>query len=862
MTSAEGTWVSQLREVVQHPASPVTVKNGRWNVGDRKKLWQALGSRLFDDDLDVIREFTVQVLTERDPKFELPPDRRYAASVYGKELRHSHDLRKGMSETLALIGSQPSVLTNCSIGKAESTAVLGVREIFGQADWILWGSVGDLLPNLAEAAPEEFLSAVEQALQQTPCPFDELFAQEGVGVMGGNYLTGLLWAMETLAWDENLLVRACVILGRLADRDPGGGWANRPANSLTTILLPWMPQTKASMEKRLVAIEILRKEVPSVAWRTLLTLLPNQTQTSMPTRKPHWRNAIPVDWQDNVTENDYWDQVSSHSSSVVDMATYDVYRLEELIGYMESLPAPAFEQVLEHLSSDALSNESEETLRGIWTELSLLARKHRTFSDAEWALPAESITRVEEVAAEFIPQNPIYRHRALFDWDDLDYGAGSNDLERQRKRLAESREKALKDILSFGGTEAIIRLAQDVGSSYHVSETLAVVAGREIDDFILPTLLGSDQKKLQNFVRYYVSCRRYKKGWGWVDELDHSSWSTSHLARFLSYLPFETDTWNRVSAWLGDKEREYWVNDSLNLVFSDVNIEYGLDRLITYRRLGAATRCLMVIGRNHRIDTNRAVRALLQAVTPPGSIDSLDPYITGTIIKTLQSEPTMKSDDLVSIEWAYLSLLDGRQGVFPKTLESRLASDPSIFCEVIRLLYRSRKAEMSEPDASGQSEAVAANAWNLLRGWRVPPGMEIDGTFSEVQFQTWLSSVKKSCQESGHVEVAYTHVGEVLIHCPSDPDGLWIHRTAADALNDESAEEMRTGYHIGVRNSRGAHHVDPTGRPERELARQYREKADRIENAGYYRFAGELRKLADNFDREADRVVDQYGGEP
>ena len=139
--------------------------------------------------------------------------------------------------------------------------------------------------------------------------------------------------------------------------------------------------------------------------------------------------------------------------------------------------------------------------------------------------------------------------------------------------------------------------------------------------------------------------------------------------------------------------------------------------------------------------------------------------------------------------------------------------------------------------------------------------MDTDGNFSGVQFQSWLSSVKESCQESG-LEVAYTHVGQVLIHCPADADGLWIHRSAADALNDESAEAMRSGYHIGVRNARGVHRIDATGRPERELARQYKVQAEQIENAGYYRFAGELRRLADSYNREADRVVDEYGGDP
>ena len=185
MTGIVNPWVRELREVVQHPSSPLTVKNGRWSVGERKKLWQDLGSRLFDADLEVLRQCAVQVLSERDPKFELPPDKRYAASVFGKELRHSQELRKGMCETLALIGAQPSALTNCSRDKIESTALLAVKDILGGADWILWGSLGDLLPTVAEAAPEEFMIAVERALRQTPCPFDELFAQEGDRCNGG-----------------------------------------------------------------------------------------------------------------------------------------------------------------------------------------------------------------------------------------------------------------------------------------------------------------------------------------------------------------------------------------------------------------------------------------------------------------------------------------------------------------------------------------------------------------------------------------------------------------------------------------------------------------------------------------------------
>ena len=81
--------------------------------------------------------------------------------------------------------------------------------------------------------------------------------------MGRNYMTGLLWALETLAWHTDYLMRAIVLLGELAALDPGGNWSNRPSNSLIDILLPWHPQTCAPIPKRnKSAVAALVREQP------------------------------------------------------------------------------------------------------------------------------------------------------------------------------------------------------------------------------------------------------------------------------------------------------------------------------------------------------------------------------------------------------------------------------------------------------------------------------------------------------------------------------------------------------------------------------------------------------------------------
>ena len=101
-------------------------------------------------------------------------------------------------------------------------------------------------------------------------------------------------------------------------------------------------------------------------------------------------------------------------------------------------------------------------------------------------------------------------------------------------------------------------------------------------------------------------------------------------------------------------------------------------------------------------------------------------------------------------------------------------------------------------------------------------------------------------------------MGKVLIHSPPDPNDLWIHEVIAEALNAKDADGMRDGFYVGIINSRGVHHVDPTGKPEKELAAKYRQQAEDVENAGYYQFAITLKSLADSYEDEAKRIIEEH----
>jgi hypothetical protein len=106
--------------------------------------------------------------------------------------------------------------------------------------------------------------------------------------------------------------------------------------------------------------------------------------------------------------------------------------------------------------------------------------------------------------------------------------------------------------------------------------------------------------------------------------------------------------------------------------------------------------------------------------------------------------------------------------------------------------------------------------------------------------------------ESGHFEPAMTIVGHVLAYAPPDPDGLWIHRAAAAALNSRDARGMREGFTTELFNSRGVHGFT-AGDEERGLAQSYRAQAEAVEAAGFHRLAEAVRSLAKTYEREAER---------
>lgn len=851
-------WIVKAREILNTPDSPLSVRNGIWSVNNRLELLKSLNRRIFDENLKTFQDIALEVLKEENPAFELDTEKRFAASIYNKTLKYSGGIRQGVADSLAILNSLKEELPHTSHGFVESTCSHTITGIFDNADWKIWGGLNRLLPILAESAPQQFFYQFEMALGNANGPLKELLSQSKSGLTSQNYLVGVVWALELLAWNEKYFIKACVALAEfemLCNKQNG---SNSPVGSLVSILLPWYPQTTATISKRFVAIDVIAKDFPEVAWEVVLQLLPNQHKSTSGTFKPKYCSSIIPDKELEVPRQEYHQQIVFYCGKAIEFAKNDKHRLSQLIDISESLTKKEFGLFLDTFKSEYVKTLPANDKQILWSHFEKLIRKHRRWSSADWALPEHEICRIEDVASTLAPSDPRYKHLELFVSSSFDLFEENGDWKQQEQKLHNLRKSAIKEIYDSYGLSGVYEFLSNGANARFVGSSLGGIADKSLDEQLLPSRLVQDTQDFM-FIESYISSRHHESGWGWADSFDRSNWSNEQSTVLLICLPFCSNTWDRVSDWLNSYESVYWKDCHVRTYQENTKLSYAIDWLLKVNRPKSAVACLSYLLRNNEVVNDEAVvQALIDSIDSKEPKHQMDLFDSIELIKHIQTSSDLDEKDIIQVEWSYLSILDGYHGVIPKLIYSKLKSEAEFFCEVICLVYRSTKTSEKGESNPSVNKQMASQAWQLLNHWNVTPGTLDDGTLDASVFNDWIKKALVLCGESGHIDVACSEIGKVLFYSPKDPTGLWIHKDVAAVLDNKENEIMRNGFRVEVFNSRGCHTVNPSGEDEFNLETQFLTKAEEVENAYFYRFSETLRSVADVYHKEALQVRSDY----
>lgn len=805
------------------------------------------------------------ILSEEDPALDLPEDKRWTASLYGKTRKSSSHLRRSLCETLVLLATHGNELFRHRLGyDVEQRINRLVRDLLTPLDEQVWNSQKDALPSFAEAAPSEFLQILEEDLASEKPTVLTLFRPAGSGVFGDCPRSGLLWALEALAWKPERLSRVASILAELSGIELDDNWMNKPLNSLESIFRSWMPQTASDVEDRKKAISTLAAKYPEIAWKLCVDQFSPMSRTGHYSYRPRFRNDA-LGAGEVVSGHENW-QFARHAVDVaLAWPSHDAKTLGDLIqslhGLHEDDQVAVWTLVESWCDSDPDDVEKAE-LREKIRQYALTKRGRKR------DMPERSHDKAREAYDNLAPDDLISRHQWLFaqEWvelsaheledDDLDYQS------REERREAE-RVQAIEEIWSAHGLDGVLGLLARSDAAHAIGRGLKAVVSDGLDNLVaelidhagpvdaqridgcLAGLLAfQDQGALEQLIAETVS--RY----GAQKDGDNA------IVRLLCCAPFRKSIWEQANQ-AGDSVRQkYWQRVHPQWIRNAAaELEYGIDELLDADRPRAALHLAELdveIIESARLI--RIFRSVATSTTEPSGHYRFADYVITNVLTELGNRKEVSKQELARLELLYISVLEHSEYGMPN-LERELASSPNLFIEALAFAFRRSDGgedpvEWSEFEGDRTSIAMATSS--LLHSARVTPGTSNDDEVDRIELAKWVKEARQLSEKYGRGDIGDQMIGRLLSNSPVGDDGIWPCEAVRDVLEDTAARHIAIGMRTGVYNSRGVVWRGNSGDQERVLADKYRNWARQVAPTHPFT-ASVLEGIAESYEHDATR---------
>ena len=831
-----------------------------WSIGQYRGVVSRLDALFatapFVTAADLDRLFLVAeyVLSESDPALELPESERWMAAVHGKLRDHSNALRRGMGETLILLAECGGRLFDERLGGSVESRVSDlVRKLLSPLDMQRLLSFEADLPALAEAAPQAFLEAIEDDLRGDEPAVLKLMKPVDTGIFGGGCpRTRILWALECLAWSPEHLPRVVEFLARLSYRPIDDNWVAKPRNTLLSLFRFWMPETAASVEQRMRALEGLVARHPEIGWWVSLSVarIPHRRAFASPNYRPKWRGD-PSRAGRPITLDEGHRFVRKSREICLNWPMHDEKTLGDLVGSLEELDDPARQAVCELLdrwANEPQSDQAKESLR-VRIRRCLVARNFRASPTAR---------RIRRVLAKLEPADIVVRHHSVFASGLPHYEFEHEKLtfEEKFKRIRIRQRDALREIWRERGLGGLNGLCTHEYAIHVVGSLMAELLSGTKET--VPFVRWCLDKISENGARRYEPCL---ESFLWkidtdslralTDKVGRSHGESGRLRLFVS-MPYRK-AWALLETEADMFRGAYWERVEFGPgEYSAEDLHELVDRLLEADRPLAA---LQPVSLNwDAVETSRLTKLLhaLAGVTKrfdgsgiPGAFESLDRRFEVTV------------EEKAKLEFMFFRALRQSRYRVPN-LARQMVSSPGLYAEAVIRAFPRRNRGDDPPelriDDAEQRKDLAMVARDLLQWLYRIPGSDTRDAIDGEKLTAWLAEVRALCVRYGRAEAGDLSIGTLLSHAPRDDDGRWPCRPVCEALEWMSSGEVDRGFIIGTHNARGVvtRHLGEGGDQERTLAAKYRDWAQQI--AYEYPHVGSiLERIAEGYDHDSVR---------
>ena len=804
-----------------------------WSVGQHRGVTSkvdvlfAVAPLMTEKDIRAFFKLAENVLSESDPALELPETDRWTAPIHGKIRDHSDALRNGICETLVLLSVHgDGLLFRARLGiDVEGMVSNLVATLLTPLGEKLHSQERDL-PAFAEAAPDRFLEILEEDLKKDEPAVLSLLKPATSLPFAHCSRTGLLWALECVAWNPDYLSRVSVVLADLSRTAIDDNWVNRPIGSLAGILSSWMPQTAAPVGERVEVLKMLAERFPDIGWQLCLSEIRAGPRWAMDNYRPRWRgDAAGVG---ELARADEIDALMRCAASVLlSWPNHDQTTLGDLVEQIEALPEDQ-QSVVWHLIDDWTRSQDDEEvkaeLRQRIRRFALTRRRRGNFQT--------TIEKARLAYDRLQPRTLLARHAWLFAdrwihelWDEIE--DAELDYDARDAKIDSLRQAAMREIWRAHGLAGVLTMVER-GSDGHTVGRYAAFCTTDATGVLRESLSCTvDAAEVDAFMRAFIGARAAFAESDLLLDVSRQV-DREQSVRLWRCAPFQAKTWRMLDRLPAEVQDRYWrtvVPGGWRL--AEAECTEVVDKLLAAKRPKAAFAAMAHQWK--KLETG-CLRRLLMALTSGDTVSEDKFRIASSdvsdVLETLGARPNVTSQEMALLEFAFIEALDHSEHGIPN-LERWIADSPSFFVEVLSLCSKRRdgKADPTERQIEdpARRQVIASRAYDLLRQAARIPGTDANGGIQAEDLLHWLKETRELCAKVGRSEIGDHQIGELISKAPPDDDGTWPCRAVCAALERVASEDIARGFRIGKWNARGVVKLsDEGGYQERELSAQYR----------------------------------------
>ncbi len=818
------------------------------------------GNRVSSDLASRWAEIATSVLLDPNPYEGLTSHERIAAQLKGQRRTYSPALRRGIADSLALAGAIEAVPggTNHASSVAERVVRDVLRQVVTGAEGHTWGAIADVLPLLAEAAPDTFLSALEDDLATSEPTVGRLFQaiDDPLALGPSGQQHHLLWALEVLCWSPDHLVRATQILTELCRYELPKNSGNNPLASMSTVLCGWIRNTGADLGTRLQALDACRVVSATTGWALLKGLWPDSNAWVSPPSEPRYQLWKPT--SERVPSSEWFAFATSLVDRALAWATADRTALPWLVEALSTIGPDEANRIIEFLEAEVERGDLDEDVRlALFEQVREIAARHERFQTADWAMPAERRTRLSSLAELLQPADDLRRFAYLFNWHPDLSDADLTDYEHYSTELEAKRREALDVLFARpDGWEQLAAVAARAEAPTQVGWVLSTYDRVDALDTMLEWL-ASESAALQQAAATWV--RSHLAVYGPADlrrALERGDVANPSHKLFVLNVPTASRFWEVLHEY-PDAEALFWAEAPFEVVpHEDLTkaIELLLERARAWSAIAVASHGIFnptADQKQHLPSATLVLSALRAAITQdPGraGIPQMTGHYVGTLLDYLAAAGVSVAD-LASLEFGYFRLLEHNRE--PHALNQALASDPALFIDLVRRTFRGANEPRRQ---SKSSDPLTEHAWWVLHGWHGFPGRQEDGTLDEAAMQEWVRQARLQLSDFDRADIGDELIGQTFAHAPVDAGGIWPPVPVRDLIESIGSRNLENGVINGRLNSRGitTRGAYEGGGQERTLAEQYKQWSLGVQ-VQWPRTARILRAIAESYERDAAR---------